>query len=228
MKSKLLVFVLFAASTAAFAQIPGGTWFASGGICFDNSKSTNPTFNGTDFTDLENSTTQFQLKLGAGYTFKENHSAGLGFGIDNTKNVNESLSQPGSVLVTRTNKTNSFFVAPFYRYYYFCAPQLAIIGQVHIPIVFSGGEQVTDFSDNTPSTRNESPGSFGIGGWVTPTFAWFPKNTWSLEASIGQVGFYNEGYKDDNDNRHSDSDFTAKLWLFQPTLAFTYYFRSND
>lgn len=229
MKSKLLTFAFLIASTAGFAQIPGGTWFASGGICFDNSKSVNPTFNGTDYTDLEDSFTRFQLKLGAGYAFTENQAIGLGFGLDNSKSTNQSFTgQPSTVIETRIDKDNDFFIAPFYRYYYFCAPQFAIIGQVHIPIVFTGGEQSFEYDDGSSTIVNEQPNGIGIGGWVTPSFAWFPKSTWSLEASIGQLGFYTEGYNDDNDNRYSTSDFSAKLWLFQPTLSFTYYFGGID
>lgn len=226
MKSKLLTLALSLVCTITVAQIPSSSWVVLGGICYDSDKSTDydQVALTSEFVELNNSQSTFEFKGGAGYAFAENQVAGLKLGYEINKDMNESLLNPAlsDDIGTYTYTDSRFSLNPFYRYYYFCAPKFAIIGQLRVPIVFKSSKYEAEAGGTTTSL--EDPGSFGIGAWLNPKLAWFPKDNWSLEAGVGRLGFYSEGYDDDDNNRIKDSQFSAKLWFFQPNLTVSYYF----
>jgi len=224
MKTTILTLVFIISCTSVIAQIPQSTWMALGGICFDNDKSTNYGYYALEdeFIELQSSNSEFALKAGAGFAFAEDQVIGLKLGHQINRSTVEQLVSGTDEIETRISTDTRLTVTPFYRYYYFCAPAFAFIGQLRVPIAVTGGNFEVEGGPNPSST--EQPGGFGIGAWLNPKFAWFPKDNWSLEAGIGRLGFYTEGYDDSNNNRIKDSQFSAKLWLFQPRLTFSYYF----
>ena len=228
MKTKLLTLTLFLICSVSFAQIPSSTWMMIAGICFDNDKSNNFVQTGqNDFVELINTQSTFALKGGVGYAIMENHVAGLKLGYEINKSSDEQLvSFPSDEIETVIFTDTRLVIAPFYRYYYFCAPTLAIIGQLRVPLVFTGGTYEVEGGPN--ATSQEDPSGFGIGAWVNPKLAWFPKENWSIEAGVGRLGFYTEGYDNDDNNRINESFFSAKLWMFRPSLAVSYYFNRRQ
>lgn len=230
MKPKLLALALSLVCTITMAQIPASSWVVLGGICYDNDKSTDydQVISTNEFVELTSSQSTFEFKGGAGYAFAENQVAGLKLGYEINKDMNEFLPNPAlsADIGTQTYTDTRFSINPFYRYYYFCAPKFAIIGQLRVPIVFKNSKYEIEAGSNT--TTQEDPGSFGIGAWLNPKLAWFPKDNWSIEAGVGRLGFYSEGYDDDDNNRIKDSKFSAKLWFFQPNLTVSYYFGRGD
>lgn len=227
MKTTVITLALSLMCSLAFAQIPPSTWMIIAGICYDNDQSTDYGYYplGNEYIELQNSNSTFALKGGLGYTFAENQMAGLKLGYEVNRSIDEQLVPGTDEIVTFTDTDTRFMIAPFYRYYYFCAPTLAFIGQVRVPIVMTGGQ--SEVEGPNPSS-NEIPSGFGIGAWLNPKLAWFPKDNWSVEASVGRLGYYTEGYDDANNNRITNSSFSAKLWMFQPRLAVSYYFNRGE
>lgn len=227
MKTTVFTLALSLMCSLAFAQIPSSTWMITGGISYQNDQFTDYGYYalGNDYIELQNSISSFATRVGLGYTFAENQIVGLELGYDVDRSVDEDLIFGTDEIETFTTTDTRFMLAPFYRYYYFCAPSLAFIGQVSVPIVMTGGK--TEVEGPNPASV-EDPSGFGIGVWLTPKLAWFPKDNWSLEAGVGRLGYYTEGYDDPNNNRIKNSSLEATLWMFQPSLSISYYFNRNE
>ena len=132
--------------------------------------------------------------------------------------------------IDNTYKGNTFSLIPFYRRYHFCSPQFALVGTAKLPIGFSNEseEYLTDPFDPSQGTDLiEYPSHTSIGFYVVPSFMWMPNRNWSLEASVGSIGFNSSSGSGDVNGTtidYSAFQFIAKLYLLNPFIAFSYYF----
>ncbi len=224
MKSSAFCLFSVLSCTIAIAQVPQGSLMLSGGLCYDQDRSIQPYFNGTDYTDLETKESEFGLAVGVGYAFADNHLAGLKLDYGLTSVQEDNFNFTSQVIDTYLNKGNSVSIAPMYRYYHPCSPKFAVVGELSIPFSFHGGTSSIELGEGTNPPDIELPNRSGFGAWITPSFAWFPTGNWSLEASIGKIGYSMESYTDDLDNEFSNSSLGAKLWTLKPRFSFSYYF----
>lgn len=228
--SLLLLFALI--SFAAFSQTePGvilkGTKLFSGGFCFDSESDDEKSTGNTSMYKTSNSL----IAVYGGYALSDNNVVGLGVSFDanKTQNKSEQTGPFGTFNTDNINKTNTFSIVPFYRRYYFCSPAFALVGTAKLPIGFSNESEQSLVSSSDPSQGTvtvDYPGHTSIGLWIAPSFMWIPSGKWSLEASVGQIGFATSsgsGEVSGQNVDYSSFDFIAKVYLLNPFIAFALY-----
>lgn len=217
MKKLICVFLAgtafsLSAQDPKLGQIDAGRWLASGGICFD---SQNSTFE-SGSNSFESNDGFFKADIYGGYAFAENQVVGLGLGYTSAKSTN---------VLDEEFLFNEVRLTPYYRRYKWCSEEFALVGTAKLPIgLRNSSRMILDPSNPSEFIEDEDPTSTSVGFWITPSFMWMPDNNWSLEAGVGSLGFSNVTQTDDNDNKSTDFLLQAKLDLFNPWLAFAYYF----
>lgn len=197
------------------AQIAKGTMYVSGQI--DYSHTERNEVNGT-FNKLNNNIKEDAVKVipAVGYFVDTNLAIGLGLGYKSTVNKYK-VENPGfSNLLDMKEIDNAFVVAPFVRKYWTLSDKLYFFGQLQIPLEF--GQEKFDWNNDavggdpimTPSfsTKNNYT---KIGVNIKPGLDYFLNKNWSIEATVGELG-YNTSKRDiDGAKRLNNYKFGVNL-----------------
>ncbi len=228
-KSLLLLFAL--ASFTAFSQtekgvILKGTKLLSGGFCIETSSDEES----SQFYSEESRMSEVLLAVYGGYAISDNNVVGLGLSYNSYTNAYKSSQSGGSFQQDNENKTSTISIVPFYRRFYFCSPEFALVGTAKLPIGFANESEQRLQNPTDPSQGTELieyPGHMSFGLWLAPSFLWMPSEYWSIEGSVGRVGFVTSSGSGDVQGEnvdYSSFEFVAKIYLLNPFIAFTYYF----
>ncbi len=189
-----LVACAFFAATASLAQTAQGSLVVGGELqFFSSSYEVN--------SDIKQSGILFNPS--AGYFIQDNLAVGLALRIGSNTNDNGA---------TKTVE-NTFGLGPVVRYYKFTSNEdFAFFGQA---VLFFNSEK----EDMTPG--GETKGS-EISFDVSPGFAWFFTDHWSVEFSVPLLRYISRDPNKDADNDKVNS-FIFNVSSLNPSLGFRYY-----
>jgi hypothetical protein len=136
-------------------------------------------------------------------------------------NLNGSSTENGLLGVTTKVSDNSFGATPFVRYYKWIGDNFGLYGQ--FDVAFSSGTQKTEVTDQEDVESKTS--AFGVG--IRPGFQYWFQDDWSVNASVGFLGYASEsvdGPADGDADEITTSGFGATLDFSTFNLGFNYHF----
>lgn len=165
MKKVLLLgaFALFGAMNAQQAGLEGKT-FVTGQVGFSTES--------TSGSDVSNN--EFAIVPAVGHFIAPTVAIGTGIGYAGTTTKVDSDNK-----VT----TGAFVIKPFARKYWSVANNLYVFGQLDVPMEF-GKTKTTVAGSSSESNKYSSVGVF-----VRPGLDYFLSNNWTIEATIGALGY---------------------------------------
>lgn len=173
---KLMLFGALAFASLISAQETNlkGRTFITGSVGYSNDDNSN-----------EYSVKSFNIKPTFGYFVTNDIAVGLGIGYENSKVTSVSSYNLGNqvILVTYENKADAFFINPMVRKYWNIGDKLYLFGQFDIN--FSKGTSESYFTGSTPSKVDIKTLGFN----VKPGLDYFLNKNWTLEATIGNLGY---------------------------------------
>lgn len=207
--------LIFGSAIALFglsnAQIKTGTMYVSGQVNYTKAEDKN-----NDIT-----TQNFKIIPTVGIFVAKNLAVGTGLGITNRKEEFTRVYNSGSSFSSQidyTGKANAVIVAPFVRKYWTLSEKLYIFGQLEIPMEFGKMNQdalVTYvdgmygyFEQQTLSTERKYT---SIGVNVKPGLDYFLNKNWSIEATMGEFGYKNLKYKEEDAKAANSYNFGLNL-----------------
>lgn len=184
------------------AQIAKGTAYLSGQVDYAHTErnEVNDTFNNSINLNTRIKEDAVKVIPTVGYFVDTNLAVGLGLGYKSTVGK-YTIGNPGiSNLLEIKETTNAFVVAPFVRKYWTLSEKLYFFGQLQVPLEF-GQEKFDSSSEIEMGDPMLSP-SFSvknnytkIGVNIKPGLDYFLNKNWSIEATIGELG-YNTSKRD--------------------------------
>ncbi|KPH14506.1 outer membrane protein [Chryseobacterium sp. ERMR1:04] len=213
--------LLLAGAVALFglsnAQIAKGTAYLSGSVGYSQEES-----NRGDLK-VEN----FNVLPTVGYFVNTNLAVGVGIGYQTEKTTSTTTTTLFNTTVVNENVTKkpAFVVAPFVRKYWTLSDKLFIFGQLAVPMQFgkteveSSSVATTGNSVVTNSTSTEAKYT-QIGVTVKPGLDYFLNKNWSIEATIGELGYSNYKPKDGD----ATNNYNFGLNLSSVTFGVKYVF----
>lgn len=222
----LAVMFLVVASIGCYAQnekgqISAGRWLASGIFCYDSESDKRELV-----TTSESGSSTGKISLYGGYAFADNQVAGLGIGYESTTSTFMTEDPSSTFFTDNTDRSSTFSISPFYRYYQWCSPEFAFVGTAKLPLGFtnSSSERLVNPSDPGEGTTTiDDPSHTSFGVWIVPSFMWMPDENWSVEIGLGRLGF-NSSSASEGDDKYSSFEFSGKVDLLSPSFAVGYYF----
>jgi len=195
---KLILAGAIALSGLSNAQIKTGTVYVSGQANYskEENKSTHTTIQ------------DFKIIPTLGIFVAKNLAVGAGLGITNRKEeFNTIYNSSGSFvsIVDYTGKTNAVVVAPFVRKYWNLSDNLYIFGQLEIPMEFGKMNQdalvtymdgMSGYVEQQTLSAERKYTSIGVN--IKPGLDYFLNKNWSIEATIGEFGYKNFKYKEED------------------------------
>jgi hypothetical protein len=193
------------------AQIKTGTVYVSGQVSYTKEENKNTASTIQDF----------KINPTVGVFVAKNLAVGTGLGITSRKEEFTTVYNSGSSFsshIDYTGKSNAVIVAPFVRKYWTLSDNLYIFGQLEVPMEFGKMNQdalVTYvdgmygyFEQQTLSTERKYT---SIGVNVKPGLDYFLNKHWSIEATIGEFGYKNFKYKDEDAKAANSYNFGFNL-----------------
>jgi hypothetical protein len=206
--------IILAGAIALFglsnAQIKTGTVYVSGQVNYTKEKEQN-----TDIT-----TQEFKIIPTVGVFVAKNLAVGTGLGITNKKEEFTTIYNTGSFasIVDYTGKTNTIIVAPFVRKYWTLSDNLYIFGQLEIPMEFGKINQdalvtymdgMSGYFEQQTLSAERKYTSIGVN--IKPGLDYFLNKNWSIEATIGEFGYKNFKYKEEDAKALNNYNFGLNL-----------------
>lgn len=182
------------ASNEGFAK---GNVFISGAVGFSNEST----------GDVKANTFTFSPK--AGYFVTENIAVGIALGLESSKD-----EEPGT-----EDKTNTFSVGAFGRYYFTPASKFSVFGQLGFNVNNTKVEHTEEIAGVSVSTEAKSNG-FDLG--LAPGVSYFVSNNFAIEATFGKLGY--ETTKPDADGAESTDTFDFNVNMKAITFGLIYKF----
>jgi len=210
--------VLFGLSNA---QIQKGTGYLSGTINYTQQEDKN-----IDLTEKN-----FKVIPTAGLFVAPNLAVGAGLGYINRRTEHNYDSSYGSFInfFDYTGKTNALAVAPFIRKYWNLSDKLYFFGQLEIPMEFGKINQdaIVTTMDGTSGVISVQTLSVerkytSVGVNVKPGLDYFLSKNWSVEATVGEFGYRNFKYKNEDDTDRKN--YKAGLNLSAVSFGVKYVF----
>lgn len=195
---KLLLLGAVAISGLLFSQENGfkGKTFITGTIGYETIENNN--------SSGEQSVKTFTFQPTIGYFIANDIAIGLGIGFSNAKNtINQNYFYGTQIVNTSyTQEDSRFFIMPLIRKYWGLGDKLYFFGQFDAN--YGTGKSKTIMNNSTTESKTSSYG-FNL----RPGLDYFFNKNWSIEATIGSVGY--NSYKFEN-NQPNDN-FSLKLNL---------------
>jgi outer membrane protein len=194
MKKTTFILLLIASSLASQAQTAAGNMMVGGTLSV-----TSNSYSGGDFK-----TTSTAFAPSFGYFVSDNFAVGASISIIGSSDDNG----------TTTDKSSSFGIGPFARYYKFTSNEdFAFFGQGTIQYV-AGKEDDTAGND-----VKFSQVSFA----VAPGFAYFPTDHWAIDFSLTLLSVTSE---DPNKDADDDNNTYVRFGLntLSPSIGIRYHF----
>ncbi len=210
----------------AFAQFSKGQVYLGGTISASLFNSNTPATPNSTLSNAKQS--GFSLSPVFGYFLNPKIAVGGGIGYSNYTFENDYTYQyydannnivyaPGFF----KSKSNSVFVNTFLRYYIPISSSFYLAAQGRFNFTRSNAENnqtVVGYPENITKTP-----SYSLGLSINPALVFFPSPKWSLEASVGSIGY---NYSRDLPNTYSSNSFSLGLGSFSFGLA--YYFKKKS
>ena len=191
------------------AQINRGTVYVSGQV---------------NYTQDENKGTHekiqdFKVIPTVGVFVAPNLAVGTGLGLKNSKTeyTQTLLSGPFATIIDYTGKTNAVVVAPFIRKYWTLSDKLYFFGQLEIPMEFGkiNHDALVTYTDGAvffdQETLSNERKYTSIGVNVKPGLDYFLNKNWTIEATIGEFGYTNFKYKNEDNTDRKNYNFGLNL-----------------
>jgi len=192
------------------AQIKTGTVYVSGQVSYTKEENKNTAAKIQDFKIIPT----------AGVFVAENLAVGTGLGITNKKEEYNDIYESGSfaTFVNYTGETNTIVVAPFVRKYWSLSDNLYIFGQLEVPMEFGKINQdalvtyvdgMSGYIERQTLSAERKYTSIGVN--VKPGLDYFLNKNWSIEATIGEFGYKNFKYKEEDAKALNNYNFGLNL-----------------
>lgn len=197
---KKIIFAAAALFAFGFANAQDTTTESAGGMGFANGDvfiSGNVGFSSTSEGDFDSST--FTIAPRVGFFVSDNIAVGGRLAYTSNTDFSE-------------NKTNTFEIGAFGRWYATPASQFSIFVEAGIDYMTSSFEP--DGGDEAKTN------GFGIG--VRPGISYFLSDSWAIEAMIGELGYSTE--KPDEDDAESTDTFGLNLNMESISFGVIYKF----
>lgn len=194
------------------AQITKGNTYLTGQIGY--SKKENKGFD----AKIEN----FKIIPALGFFISSDLSIGTGLGYTHNKSNNSEFVLIGNDLLFITRKLNqsAFTINPFLRKYWMLSENLYFFGQLELPMEF-GEIETLEYISNMPSpingtyminpSINTKTKYTSIGVNIKPGLDYFLNKNWSIEATIGEFGYKNFKYKEEDAKALNNYNFGLNL-----------------
>lgn len=228
MKKQLLTLVAVCAiAMAANAQTEKGNNLIGGSIGFNynNQKPLNTTNSSTNGTSRS-----FNISPNFGHFFAKNLAVGLQVGYSSGKSESQSVYFPGSnspQFINYVNKSNSFNIFPFLRYYVDIVDKFKFFGQANVGMAFGKTKNSTTYPVNYVDQNINYKNTYYQAS-VNPGFAFFPSKKWAVELSFPLLSYNKQDVKDDgvnlNSQASSNESFTFGFSSFVPSLGVNLHF----
>lgn len=192
------------------AQIKTGTFYVSGQISYtqEENKTTNE------------KTQDFKVIPTVAVFVAPNLAVGTGLGLKNSKTeyTQTFSSGPFATIIDYTGKTNAVVVAPFIRKYWTLSDKLYFFGQLEVPMEFGkiNHDALVTYVDGMSGSMGQETLSVerkytSIGVNVKPGLDYFLNKNWTIEATIGEFGYKNLKYKDEDNTDVKNYNFGLNL-----------------
>ncbi|GAB5557322.1 MAG: hypothetical protein SchgKO_15350 [Schleiferiaceae bacterium] len=203
MKKLLLLTCALGFAFAVSAQEVAGPWWVGGTMGYT----------GTDYGDDENGNT---LNFGPSVGYMLNPQIGVGLGLSL---VTDTYNDKTNNDEDRTVKTNTYHFQPFARYYKELGSNFAIYGQLLIDIQ-SGGT-----TTEVAGTETEKFSVSGFGFGIAPGIQYWFTPAWSMNATVGNLGYSTVTRSDDNSDAESTTSTTEVIMDFSSiNFGFNFHF----
>ncbi|WP_406827321.1 outer membrane beta-barrel protein [Pedobacter sp. KACC 23697] len=228
MKKQLLTLVAICAiAMGANAQTEKGDNLIGGSIGFNNSKQ--KPLNSTNTFSTGNSKS-FNIAPRFGHFFGKNLALGLQIGYGGNKSESQSTYFLGSgspQFINSVDKSHSFNVIPYLRYYVDIVHKFKFFGQANVGMAFgkstynltSSGNYITETTHYKTTYYQAS---------INPGFAFFPTKKWAVELSFPLLAYSKQNMKDDgvnlNSQASSNESFTFGFSSFTPSVGVNLHF----
>lgn len=161
----------------------------------------------------ETKTNQFEVGPQFGYMITDRMAIGLEATYSNY-NTNSEFAYSKS---TR----QSLNISPFYRYYISNGEKLKFFGQANVFFGLSE-RNYEDYSPNNPFTDIDRSTQFGVS--IKPGLQYFLKPAWSIQASIGEIGYSNDSQKIDEPSESKTESFNFNIDLSTISFGLLFHF----
>ena len=170
---KILLGALIIAGMAVNAQITSGQLFVGGSIGFSTQGSSDEKTTGSTTTKTTTTTDgvsrfSYNIMPQVGFMITENIGAGLGIGYDFEKTTTpDGLSNAtGTDKFEQVEKTGTFAIAPFARYYKGVTEKFYLYGELSVPFAMSNTKKLMMNEDKDGTTDDDGvfkSSEFGVG-----------------------------------------------------------------
>lgn len=205
---KVLLGLIILAALGVNAQIETGKIFVGGSLGISSSGSSNENINGATTVETEgNSRFGFNILPQAGYMLTEQIGVGLGIGYGIDKLTRPDFFDNGTDQFDQIEKTGSFIISPFARYYKNVTDKFYLYGNFAIPIRMSNNSYLI-WNDNFDGTvdydgTNKSS-SFGVSLGLGADY--FITDNIALEANFNLFGVNYYSYKTTSTDVNGDGN----------------------
>ena len=201
MKKFLLFSCALGLAFSVSAQKTAGPWWVGGALGYESTSS----------DDLNFSSNTLTFGPGVGYWLNDQLAVGLGMSLVTTTDKDDAFDQ--------TDTESLYHFQPFARYYKDLGSNFSIYGQVVVDI-YSGGAKSEVAGTETSST---SINGFGFG--IAPGIQYWFTPAWSVNATVGNLGYTTLTESDDNsDVEMSASNTEVVLDFSSINFGFNFHF----
>ncbi len=206
---KLLFMSAVVAFSTAHAQSAGleGTTYITGQAMVSTSKDNNTGTTATEFSVVP--------MMGHFITPTVVIGAGLGYQGSTMSIDTDMLGFPASAKLT----SSAFVVMPFVRKYWDLGTKLYIFGQLDVPLEFGTVKTEANAAPLGSFSSEDNYTAYGIN--IRPGLDYMINNNWTVEATIGAIGYNSVNPKDGE----SMDNFTFGVNLNQVTFGVKYLFK---
>ncbi|WP_326983755.1 outer membrane beta-barrel protein [Chryseobacterium sp. MYb264] len=206
---KLILAVAITLFGLSNAQINRGAVYISGQVNYSKNEDKN----------TNDSKKEFKILPSVGVFVAPNLAVGASWGFSHTKRISNQTFNGGSYTmnVEFITKEPSFVIAPFVRKYWTLSDKLYFFGQLEVPVRVGKTEteikaQTTDFMSGSvyEDTQSAEYKFASVGVNIKPGLDYFINKNWSVEATIGELGYDRFKYKD-LDKAANNSKFGLNL-----------------
>ena len=207
---KILLGALIIAGMAVNAQITSGQLFTGGAFSLKTTGGTTDNIvTGTTTTKDNASSFTFKLIPQVGFMITENIGAGLGIGYQYySRTTPNAIPGTGTDIYDQVEKTGTFIINPFVRYYKSVTEKFYIFGEASLPIamVNYSSLKLNDNGDGTVDDDRITKGSgFGLGLALGANY--FVTDNIALEAGFNLFGIsytHTKTTNTDKDEKNGD------------------------
>ncbi|WP_256011355.1 outer membrane beta-barrel protein [Desertivirga xinjiangensis] len=192
MKKVLLIAAIAVCSLKVSAQTEQGNIVVGGSVNFSSQK----------IEVEDDAATSFSIIPKAGYFIQENIALGTGIGFQSGKSFDG-------------DKTNTFIIAPFGRYYKSISEQFKFFGELSVPMAFGR-------SENEDGDKGPKYSAIGVG--LSPGFAFFPTKKFGIELSFSGISYRSETVKPEIGDDMTSNVFNIGADFFNPNIGLLFYF----